>query len=54
MPSLKDDLLKLATLLSLPQEEFAAVGIHTWPAVMHKIEAAFFKKYNGNTHFNWS
>lgn len=54
MPSLKDNLLKLATILELPKEEFADVGIHAWPAIMHKIEAAFFKKYNANTHFNWS
>lgn len=54
MPNLKDELLKLATSLSLPKEEFADAGIHAWPAIMHKIEAAFFKKYNGNTHFNWS
>jgi hypothetical protein len=54
MPSLKDELLKLANLLSIPQEEFADVCIHAWPAIMHKIEAAFFKKDHTNTSFTWS
>ncbi|SFQ49675.1 DUF6756 family protein [Hymenobacter arizonensis] len=52
MPALKDDLLKLAKQLQLPPEEFDAVGIHAWPAVFQKIEAAFVIKTSSNTHFN--
>jgi hypothetical protein len=44
MPSLKDELLNIAILLSIPKKEFADVGIHTWPAIMQKIEATFFRK----------
>ncbi|WP_426060867.1 DUF6756 family protein [Hymenobacter sp. B1770] len=53
MPGLKDDLLKLARQLQLPPEAFDAVGIHAWPAVLHKIQAAFVIKTSSNTHFNW-
>ena len=53
MPDLKDELLKLAGLLEISAQDFSAVSIHAWPAIMHKIEAAFIIKRNSNTHFNW-
>jgi hypothetical protein len=53
MPGFKDELLSLANQLQLTSEAFDAVGIHAWPAVLHKIEAAFVIKTSSNTHFNW-
>jgi hypothetical protein len=53
MPGLKDDLLQLAEALGIPRKDFEAVGIHAWPAILQKIEAAFVMKTNSNTRFNW-
>lgn len=53
MPGFRDDLVRRATALSIASADFHAVGIHAWPAIMHKIEAAFIRKTNSNTHFNW-
>ncbi|UOQ69504.1 DUF6756 family protein [Hymenobacter volaticus] len=53
MPGFKDQLLHLARLLGLSPQDFDAVGIYAWPAVLHKIEKTFVQKTNANTHFNW-
>jgi hypothetical protein len=53
MPGFKDDLLQEAHALGLSTTDFAAVGIHAWPAILRKIEAAFVKRFNSNTRFNW-
>jgi len=53
MPSFKDELLKLAHHSGILPLDFDAVGIHAWPAIMHKIEAAFIIKTSSNTKFNW-
>ena len=53
MPGFKDDIIKLANLLGITHEDFSDVGIHAWPSIMKKIEAAFVIKVNSNTHFNY-
>jgi len=53
MTGLKDDLLKIAKSLGIKPDEFEAVGIYEWPAIMKKIEEAFVIKKNHNTRFNW-
>ncbi|WP_432207233.1 DUF6756 family protein [Hymenobacter defluvii] len=53
MPGFRDDLVQRAAALGIESTAFHAVGIHAWPAIMHKIEATFIRKTNSNTHFNW-
>lgn len=53
MPGLKDDLRKVAARFALSQDDFEPVSIHTWPAIMRQIEAAFVIKTGMNTSFNW-
>lgn len=53
MPGFKDDLLQLASSSGISPKDFDAVGIHEWPAIMHKIEAAFVLKTSSTTRFNW-
>jgi hypothetical protein len=53
MPGFKDDLLQLAASSGVLRKDFEAVSVHVWPAIMHKIEAAFVIKTSSNTRFNW-
>lgn len=53
MPGFKDQLLRLARVLGFSPQDFDAVGIHAWPAILHKIEKAFVQRTDSNTHFNW-
>jgi hypothetical protein len=53
MAGLKDDLCKVAARLALSQDDFGAVGIYAWPAIMRQIEAAFVIKTGLNTSFSW-
>ncbi|WP_162268237.1 DUF6756 family protein [Hymenobacter sp. PAMC 26628] len=53
MPGFKDNLLQLARSSGISPKYFEAVGIHVWPAILHKIEAAFITKTSSNMHFNW-
>ncbi|KAA9339708.1 hypothetical protein F0P96_03575 [Hymenobacter busanensis] len=53
MPGFKGDILNLARALGITADQFDAVGIHAWPSIMKRIEAAFIIKTDSNTKFNW-
>ncbi|SMC00691.1 hypothetical protein SAMN00120144_3071 [Hymenobacter roseosalivarius DSM 11622] len=54
MTEFKNNLLQLARQLGLDEAEFAAVGIHTWPSIMRRIETTFFIQYNSTSPYSWS
>ncbi|MFT3822912.1 MAG: hypothetical protein QM731_03290 [Chitinophagaceae bacterium] len=49
----KTRVLSITKGAGISDEQFNAIGIHDWPEVFKKIEAAFIKKENSNTSFNW-
>ncbi|WP_210465380.1 DUF6756 family protein [Rufibacter roseolus] len=53
MTGFKENAQKIANALGIISDDFEAVGIYAWPAIMQKIERAFVKKENSNTKFNW-
>ncbi|QIL78175.1 MULTISPECIES: DUF6756 family protein [Hymenobacter] len=54
MTEFKNDLLQLARHLGIAEAEFAAVGIHSWPAIMHRIKTTFFIQSESSTSYSWS
>lgn len=52
MPGFRDELLRFARQSGILAAGFEAVGLHVWPAILRKIEAAFVVKTSANTHFN--